>query len=274
MKKKFQIPLFDSLEVDGLVLKILSRNRFGLSAGKIRQDLPPSQRISKGQLAARLNDLLPGGQVHAWHPPAGKGVKPAAPIYGIEPLEALVATFGWQAWFSAFRQMKPAAVIETEEGKKILLQNLEQEARIESMALFKQIEDETRATAGEKAKEILAIAVDKCAQEFVMESTVSVVDLPSEEMKGRIIGREGRNIRAFERATGIDVIVDDTPEAVILSGFDPIRRAVAKEALQRLITDGRIHPARIEEIVQKVEQEVDAVAVRPHPYEFYLYYDI
>ena len=92
MKKKFQVPLFDSLEVDGLVLKILSRNRFGLSAGKIRQDLPPSQRISKGQLAARLNDLLPGGQVHAWHPPAGKGVKPAAPIYGIEPLEALVAS--------------------------------------------------------------------------------------------------------------------------------------------------------------------------------------
>ncbi|HWR20452.1 MAG TPA: ribonuclease Y [Verrucomicrobiae bacterium] len=157
----------------------------------------------------------------------------------------------------AQRQLERIAGLTAEEGKKILLQNLEQEARIESMALFKQIEDETRATAGEKAKEILAIAVDKCAQEFVMESTVSVVDLPSEEMKGRIIGREGRNIRAFERATGIDVIVDDTPEAVILSGFDPIRRAVAKEALQRLITDGRIHPARIEEVVEKVKGEID-----------------
>lgn len=157
----------------------------------------------------------------------------------------------------AQRQLERIAGLTAAEGKKILLQNLEQEARIESMALFKRIEDETRATAGEKAKEILAIAVDKCSQEFVMESTVSVVDLPSEEMKGRIIGREGRNIRAFERATGIDVIVDDTPEAVILSGFDPIRRAIAKEALQRLITDGRIHPARIEEVVEKVKGEID-----------------
>lgn len=157
----------------------------------------------------------------------------------------------------AQRQLERISGLTAEEARKILLQNLEQDARVESIALFKRLEDEARATADEKAKEILTIAVDKCASEFVMESTVSVVDLPNEEMKGRIIGREGRNIRAFERATGIDVIVDDTPEAVILSGFDPIRRAIAKEALQRLITDGRIHPARIEEMVEKVKGEID-----------------
>ena len=157
----------------------------------------------------------------------------------------------------AQRQLERISGLTAEEARKILLQNLEQEARIESIALFKRLEDEARATAEAKAKEILTIAVDKCAAEFITESTVSVVDLPNEEMKGRIIGREGRNIRAFERATGIDVIVDDTPEAVILSGFDPIRRAIAKEALQRLITDGRIHPARIEEIVEKVKGEID-----------------
>jgi ribonuclease Y len=157
----------------------------------------------------------------------------------------------------AQRQLERISGLTAEEARKILLQNLEQEARIESIALFKRLEDEARTTADAKAKEILTVAVDKCASEFIMESTVSVVDLPNEEMKGRIIGREGRNIRAFERATGIDVIVDDTPEAVILSGFDPIRRAIAKEALQRLITDGRIHPARIEEMVEKVKGEID-----------------
>ncbi|CBE68904.1 MAG: ribonuclease Y [Candidatus Methylomirabilis oxygeniifera] len=157
----------------------------------------------------------------------------------------------------AQRQLERISGLTAEEARKILLQNLEQDARIESIALFKRLEDEARATADAKAKEILTIAVDKCASEFIMESTVSVVDLPNDEMKGRIIGREGRNIRAFERATGIDVIVDDTPEAVILSGFDPIRRAIAKESLQRLITDGRIHPARIEEIVEKVKGEID-----------------
>ncbi|PWB81036.1 MAG: ribonuclease Y [Candidatus Methylomirabilota bacterium] len=157
----------------------------------------------------------------------------------------------------AQRQLERISGLTAEEARKILLQNLEQEARVESIALFKRLEDEARTTADAKAKEILTIAVDKCASEFIMESTVSVVDLPNEEMKGRIIGREGRNIRAFERATGIDVIVDDTPEAVILSGFDPIRRAIAKESLQRLITDGRIHPARIEEIVEKVKGEID-----------------
>lgn len=157
----------------------------------------------------------------------------------------------------AQRRLEQISGLTADEAKRILLQNLESEAKLEAMALFKRLEDEAREGADRKAKEILAVAIDKCATEFVMESTVSVVDLPNEEMKGRIIGREGRNIRAFERATGIDVIVDDTPEAVILSGFDSIRRAIAKEALKRLITDGRIHPARIEEVVEKVKGEIE-----------------
>ena len=157
----------------------------------------------------------------------------------------------------AQRHLERISGLTAVEAKKILLQSLENEATLEATALFKRLEDEARERADRKAKEILSIAIDKCATEFVMESTVSVVDLPNDEMKGRIIGREGRNIRAFERATGIDVIVDDTPEAVILSGFDSIRRAIAKEALQRLITDGRIHPARIEEVVEKVKGEIE-----------------
>lgn len=164
---------------------------------------------------------------------------------------------GTQLMEEAQQQLERISGLTAEEAKRILLQNLENEAKLEAITLFKRLEDETREGADRKAKEILAVAIDRCATEFVMESTVSVVDLPNEDMKGRIIGREGRNIRAFERATGIDVIVDDTPEAVILSGFDSIRRAIAKEALQRLITDGRIHPTRIEEMVEKVKGEIE-----------------
>ena len=157
----------------------------------------------------------------------------------------------------ARQQLERVAGMTAEEAKKHLVASLEHEARLEAMALAKRIEEETRNEAEQKAKEILAIAIDKCASDFVAESVVSVVDLPSDDMKGRIIGREGRNIRAFEKATGIDVIVDDTPEAVILSGFDPVRREIARQSLQRLIADGRIHPARIEEVVEKVKKEVE-----------------
>ncbi len=157
----------------------------------------------------------------------------------------------------ARRHLERVAGMTADEAKKYLLASLENEARLEAMALAKRIEDEARNEAEEKAKEILAIAIDRCASDFVAESVVSVVDLPSDDMKGRIIGREGRNIRAFEKATGIDVIVDDTPEAVILSGFDAIRREIARLSLQRLIADGRIHPARIEEVVEKVKKEVE-----------------
>jgi len=154
-------------------------------------------------------------------------------------------------------QLENIAKMSSEEAKRILMESMEEEAKHEAAKGIKRIEDEARETADKKAKEIISLAVQRYAGEYVAEQTVSVVSLPNEEMKGRIIGREGRNIRALEAATGIDLIIDDTPEAVILSGFNPVRREVARVSLERLVSDGRIHPARIEEIVQKVEQEVE-----------------
>lgn len=144
-----------------------------------------------------------------------------------------------------------------EEAKKMLMQAMEDEAKYESMKIIKKIEEEARERADKKAKEIIAFAIQRYAGDYVGEDTVSVVTLPNEEMKGRIIGREGRNIRALEAATGVDIIIDDTPEAVILSCFNPIRREVARISIERLISDGRIHPARIEEIVSKVAEEME-----------------
>jgi ribonuclease Y len=144
-----------------------------------------------------------------------------------------------------------------EEAKRLLMETMENEAKLEAGKFLKRIEEETKTEAEKKSKEIISLAIQRYAGEYVAEKTVSVVHLPSDEMKGRIIGREGRNIRAIEAATGIDVIIDDTPEAVIISGHNPIRREIAKIALERLITDGRIHPSRIEEVVSKVENEVN-----------------
>ena len=145
-----------------------------------------------------------------------------------------------------------------EEAKAILLSNLEKEIRVEASVLIKDIETKAKEEGEKKAKEIIIGAIQRCAADHVAESTVSVVPLPNDEMKGRIIGREGRNIRAIETLTGIELIIDDTPEAVILSGFDPVRREIARLSLEKLIVDGRIHPARIEEMVNKSEKEVNA----------------
>ena len=144
-----------------------------------------------------------------------------------------------------------------DEAKNTLIKTMEKEARYEAAKFIKRVENESREQADRKARKIIATAIQRYAGDYVAESTVSVVNLPSDEMKGRIIGREGRNIRALEAATGVDLIIDDTPEAVILSAFNPVRREVARLSLERLINDGRIHPARIEETVKKVSQEMD-----------------
>ncbi len=144
-----------------------------------------------------------------------------------------------------------------EQAKQQLVDAMLSEARHDAAKSIKAIEDEAREVADKKAQKIMALAIQRYAGDFVADKTVSVVPLPSDEMKGRIIGREGRNIRAIEAATGIDLIIDDTPEAVVISGFNPVRREVARIALERLIADGRIHPARIEELVQKAQEEVD-----------------
>ena len=154
-------------------------------------------------------------------------------------------------------QLEKISGLTAEQAKDLLLRAMENEARYEGAKLIKRIENEAREEADKKSKKVIATAIQRYAGDFVAERTVSVVQLPSDEMKGRIIGREGRNIRALEAATGIDLIIDDTPEAVILSGFNPVRREVARLSLMRLIADGRIHPARIEDVVKKVTQEVD-----------------
>ncbi|HAJ74569.1 MAG TPA: ribonuclease Y [Lachnospiraceae bacterium] len=146
----------------------------------------------------------------------------------------------------------------SEQAKEYLLKSVEDEVKVDVARLYKELSSQAKNDASRKAQEYVVTAIQKCAVDHVSETTISVVELPSDEMKGRIIGREGRNIKALENATGVDLIIDDTPEAVVLSSFDPIRREVARIALEKLIIDGRIHPARIEEMVEKARREVDA----------------
>lgn len=155
-------------------------------------------------------------------------------------------------------QLERVADMSRDDAKAMLMDKVEQEARHDMAVMLRDIEAKAKDEAEKNAREIVATAIQRCAADHVAEVTVSVVQLPNDEMKGRIIGREGRNIRALETATGIDLIIDDTPEAVILSGFDPVRREIARIALEKLIVDGRIHPARIEEMVAKATKEVDA----------------
>src|SRR5262249_26652607 len=155
------------------------------------------------------------------------------------------------------RTLEVIAGLTAEDAKRQLLGQMEAEAQREATLLQMRLEEQARETAHEKAKEVLATTIQRLAPDYTVETAVSVVDLPSDDMKGRIIGREGRNIRALELHTGVDLIVDDTPEAVLISAYDPYRREIARRSLQKLLADGRIHPARIEEVVEKVKKEME-----------------
>jgi len=171
----------------------------------------------------------------------------------LENLEAKIS----EAVQKEMNELERISGLTQEEAKATLIKKIEDEARLEAIQFVRRIEEEAREKAKASAREVIVNAIQSSAAEHVVESTVSVVDLPSDDMKGRIIGREGRNIRALEQATGVDIIVDDTPEAVILSSFDPIRRELARLSIEKLVMDGRIHPARIEDIVEKVKADLE-----------------
>lgn len=210
-----------------------------------------SRLRDKEQALNRKVDILNSKEKDIMAREKNLGAKERATLHKEQQLDSLIAEQN--------AQLEKVAGMTSEEAKKILMENLEAEARRDAAKLIKDIKEQAERDAEKEAKNIIIQAIQRCAADYAMESCVSVVNIPNDEMKGRIIGREGRNIRSFETATGIDVIVDDTPEAIILSGYDPIRREVARIAMEKLIMDGRIHPSRIEEVVGKAEKEMEVI---------------
>ena len=202
-------------------------------------------------LAEALQELYPGIQF---------GIGPAIEngfYYDVDPGEAVIKEGDLPMIEQKMAELERISGLTYEDAKELLLNNVQTEVKHETAQMIKSLEEQAKEEAEGKAREIISMAIQRCAADHVAETTVSVVSLPNDEMKGRIIGREGRNIRAIETLTGVDLIIDDTPEAVILSCFDPIRREIARIALEKLIADGRIHPARIEEMVEKARKEVN-----------------
>jgi ribonuclease Y len=215
-----------------------AREAFEEEAGRRRRDIERHEQVVEQRLGG-LEERARGLELR------GRALEERDQALAAKELEARVL-------------LEQIAGLTAQEAKQELLRRLEDEARNDAAALARDLKEQARRSADKEAKKILALAIQRLAPEATAESTVSTVALPSDEMKGRIIGREGRNIRAFEAATGVDVIIDDTPDTVVVSCFDPVRREVGRLALERLISDGRIHPGRIEEVVDKARGEVDA----------------
>src|SRR5262245_28133225 len=239
----------DELEAKELVRKVRAeRDQEGRSRQREFQEVERRILQQEEQLARRLDQL------------DRRETDSQARERGISERERIVVTNEARlsnALEEQRRKLEGIAGLTAEEAKRQLVAQMEVEARREAQLIGMRLEEEARETAQVKAREVLATTIQRLAPDYTVETAVSIVDLPSDDMKGRIIGREGRNIRALEQHTGVDLIVDDTPEAVLISAYDPYRREIARLALGRLIADGRIHPARIEEVVTKVKQEME-----------------
>ncbi len=239
------------VEIDGKDLRFKIRQEFEERTKSRRQELASLERkfAERGENLNKKVDLLDRKEKDITRREEGLIQKEKEIDSSRRELNSLLA--------EERQMLQRISGFTAQDAKSLLMQRMEKEARQQVAIAIKKIEDEAKLTAEKKAKEVISLAIQRCSAEHTVESTVSVVHLPSDEMKGRIIGREGRNIRALEIATGVDVIIDDTPEAVTLSGFDPIRRDIARLSLEKLIHDGRIHPGRIEEVVEKVKSQME-----------------
>ncbi|MFC1807500.1 ribonuclease Y [Candidatus Omnitrophota bacterium] len=253
--KREAINLHKEVELEAKDLKLKLRSEFEQQTKDTRQELKDLEKrlMQRSENLDRKVDLLDRKEKDIIRNEQELGKKQQQITQQEEELNKVLA--------EEKQKLQRVAGMSSDEAKRLLLVRMEEEAKQEAAVMLKKLEEQTKESADKKARDIVSLAIQRCSAEHTVESTVSVVSLPSDDMKGRIIGREGRNIRALEVATGVDVIVDDTPEAVTLSSFDIVRREIAKRALEKLIEDGRIHPGRIEEVVEKIKKEMD-VSIR------------